>query len=36
VAEVGVDESQNKGSLAGLRVMVIDDSKTIRGLPKRC
>lgn len=30
VAEVGVDESQNKGSLAGLRVMVIDDSKTIR------
>jgi twitching motility two-component system response regulator PilG len=25
-----VDESQNKGGLAGLRVMVIDDSKTIR------
>ena len=25
-----MDESQNKGSLAGLRVMVIDDSKTIR------
>ena len=29
-AEVGVDETQSKGSLAGLRVMVIDDSKTIR------
>lgn len=25
-----MDESQNKGGLAGLRVMVIDDSKTIR------
>jgi twitching motility two-component system response regulator PilG len=30
LAEVDVDDLQQKGSLAGMRVMVIDDSKTIR------
>ena len=30
LAEVDVDDLQQKSSLAGMRVMVIDDSKTIR------